>query len=86
MSGRRLQRIEQGKGRGIRSRNDYAVVLLLGTKLVRRLHHPAEIHYFSPATQVQLTFSREKSPRTKNGTIQDFKDVVDHCLGRAKAG
>lgn len=82
MSGRQLQRIEQGMGRGIRSRNDYAVVMLLGNKLVRRLHDPAAIHYFSPATQVQLTFSREIAKELKNGTVQDFKDVVDQSLER----
>lgn len=82
MSGKQLQRIEQGMGRGIRSRNDYAVVILLGSKLVRRLHDPSAIHYFSPATQVQLVFSREIAKELKNGTVQDFKDVVNQSLGR----
>lgn len=82
MSGRQLQRIEQGMGRGIRSRNDYAVVMLMGTKLVRRLHDPAAMQYFSPATRVQLAFSQLIIKQLKSGTVQDFKDVVDQCLHR----
>jgi hypothetical protein len=82
MSGRQLQRIEQGMGRGIRSRNDYSVVILMGNKLVRRLHDPAATHYFSPATRVQLAFSKIITEQLKSGTVQDFKDVVNQCLDR----
>src|SRR5699024_5803446 len=37
---RQIQRIEQGMGRGVRSSDDYCVVLLLGGKLTQRLHQP----------------------------------------------
>src|SRR5260370_188218 len=58
MMGRQLQRIEQGMGRGIRSRDDYCVVMLLGARLVRRLHDPGAIAHFSTATAAQLQLSR----------------------------
>jgi hypothetical protein len=54
MTGRPLQRIEQGMGRGIRSRDDYCVVLLLGARLIRRLHDPSAVTHSSSATAAQL--------------------------------
>ncbi|MCX2746277.1 hypothetical protein OOZ51_00425 [Arthrobacter sp. MI7-26] len=82
MMGRQLQRIEQGMGRGVRSRDDYCVVILLGSKLVRRLHDPSARQHFSPATRAQLDLSSEIAEQLAGGTIDDFKAVIDQCLNR----
>ncbi|MFS0717127.1 helicase C-terminal domain-containing protein [Arthrobacter sp. 1P04PC] len=82
MTGRQLQRIEQGMGRGIRSRDDHAVIILLGDKLVRRLHDVEAPNHFSPATRAQLALSREIASQLRGGAVEDFKAVVDQCLSR----
>lgn len=79
---RQLQRIEQGMGRGIRSRDDYCVVLLLGSKLVQRMHDPESLSQFSTATRRQLELSRRASAQLKKGTLEDLKKAVEQCLDR----
>jgi hypothetical protein len=37
---RQMQRIEQGMGRGVRSNDDYCVVLLIGARLTARVKSP----------------------------------------------
>ena len=39
---RQMQRTEQGMGRGVRSNDDYCVVLLIGAKLTARVKSPKE--------------------------------------------
>lgn len=82
MTGRQLQRIEQGMGRGVRSRDDYCVIILLGSRLVRRLHDPQSLQHFSAATRAQLELSRLISEQLAGGTVSDFKAVVDQSLSR----
>jgi hypothetical protein len=83
MMGRQLQRIEQGMGRGIRSRDDYCVVLLLGARLIRRLHDPAAIGHFSTATAAQLQLSRLVAEQLAEGDA-DLHTAVEQCLTRDK--
>lgn len=51
---RQMQRIEQGMGRGVRSNDDYCVVLLIGAKLTARVKSPEGTALLTPATQAQL--------------------------------
>jgi hypothetical protein len=80
--GRQVQRIEQGMGRGVRSNDDYCVVLLLGRRLADRLYPPAAREKFSPATRVQLSLSDEVASLLKGKSFSELPAVVDQCLDR----
>ena len=82
MMGRQLQRIEQGMGRGIRSRDDYCVVMLLGARLIRRLHDPGATAHFSTATAAQLQLSRLVAEQLADGDAADLRAAVEQCLTR----
>jgi hypothetical protein len=82
MTGRQLQRIEQGMGRGIRSRDDYCVVMLLGARLIRRLHDPGALGHFSAATTAQLLLSRQVAELLGEGDAGDLRAAVEQCLAR----
>lgn len=79
---RQMQRVEQGMGRGIRSRDDYCVVIILGRQLVARLHDPSVSESFSPATYRQLGLSKQMSEQLSVGTFDDLKAAVDQFLDR----
>jgi len=48
---RQVQRIEQGMGRGIRSNEDYCVVIAMGSRLLAALYAQGAAKYFSPASR-----------------------------------
>jgi RAD3-like DEAD/DEAH box helicase len=79
---RQVQRIEQGMGRGIRSNDDYCVVLLLGKRLAGRLHPPSAREKFSPATTAQLDLSDLIATQLEGQTLDDLGPVIDQCLQR----
>ena len=76
---RKLQRIEQGMGRGVRSSEDYCVVLLHGPSLSSVLAKPRMRERLSPATQAQLALSM--SVANEIG-LNDLTDVIEQCLDR----
>ncbi len=79
---RQLQRIEQGMGRGIRSRDDYCVVLLLGSKLIERLYEPNASSHFSPATERQLHLSNQVATQLSRTSLKNIDVAVRQCLNR----
>ena len=83
---RQMQRIEQGMGRGIRSNDDYCVVLLIGEKLTRRVRIPEGEELLTTATQRQLDLSRglarQLAERSGSVGIPDIKETIESCLGR----
>ena len=76
---RKLQRIEQGMGRGVRSAEDYCVVLLHGASLSSVLAKPRMRERLSPATRAQLALSM--SVATAIGP-NDLTEVIEQCLNR----
>jgi hypothetical protein len=79
---RQMQRIEQGMGRGVRSNDDYCVVLLLGAKLTARVKSPEGTSLLTPATQAQLVLSRKVAKQLADVDLKGLKEVIDQCLSR----
>ncbi len=79
---RQMQRIEQGMGRGVRSNDDYCVVLLIGAKLTARVKSPDGTALLTPATQAQLDLSRKVAKQLANVDLKGLKEVIDQCLNR----
>lgn len=80
---RRIRTIEQGMGRGVRSKEDYCVVFLLGADLIKGLYVNNSVQYFSPAAREQLELSDELlgSDFTPS-SIQDYEEAVNIVLSR----
>ena len=81
---RQIQRIEQGMGRGVRSSDDYCVVLLYGSKMVSRLLSSAGEKMLSPATRAQLELSKNLAKQMSGASVDELYDVMQYCLGRNK--
>jgi hypothetical protein len=79
MTARQLHRIELGMGRGIRSRDDYCVVMLAGGRLMHRLHGPGALSHFSAASGAQLRLVAEQ---LAEGGTDDLRAAVEQCLTR----
>ncbi|MGY1583249.1 DEAD/DEAH box helicase [Streptomyces sp. MN13] len=79
---REIQRIEQGMGRGVRDRDDYCAVLLLGANLAVATHDPRHLALFSPATQAQLKLSRDIASQIQGEGLDAVRQALRGCLGR----
>jgi len=79
---RQVERIEQGMGRGVRSNEDYCVVLLLGPKLTSRLRSPEGQAMLTPATKAQLELSRKIAKKLETPSINEVEGVILQCLNR----
>ena len=54
-----IQKIEQGMGRGVRSTNDYCVIVLMGEKLADVIVNQGGEGFFSKATREQYSISKQ---------------------------
>src|SRR5690625_3122140 len=77
-----IQRIEQGMGRGIRSKDDYCVVFLMGSGLVQNLYHREAKGNFTEATQKQLELSDSLFSQFYNLDLKQINEIVNYCLER----
>ncbi|MFD2332591.1 DEAD/DEAH box helicase family protein [Cohnella sp. GCM10020058] len=78
-----IQRIEQGMGRGIRSKDDYCVVFLMGRTLIDNLYGEGAIDKFTPATKAQIRLSDQLAKQVRGASIEDLEDVINHSLYRS---
>ena len=76
---RKLQRVEQGMGRGVRSAHDYCVVLLLGAGLSAVLARRRMQERLGPATRAQLELSMEVAREVGS---ENLVSVIEQCLTR----
>lgn len=81
---RQIQRIEQGMGRGIRSNEDYCVVLLLGSKLTRRLLSFDGRSFLTNATRAQLDLSKRLAQQMQGASLATLHDVINQCMARSR--
>jgi hypothetical protein len=79
---RQVQRIEQGMGRGVRSSEDYCVVLLLGARLTQRLHSADARAMFTPATNAQLELGRQVTEQVQGKPLKELVSILDLCFDR----
>lgn len=79
---RKIRKIEQGMGRGIRSNDDYCVVFLLGKSLTNYLYSKNGIDLFTPATRKQIKIASDLLEQIHKGTIDDIRDAVDLLMKR----
>jgi hypothetical protein len=79
---RQMQRIEQGMGRGVRSNDDYCVVLLCGPKLTSRVKSPESRQMLTGATQAQLELSTKLAKQLDGTDIDGIVKVIKQCLHR----
>jgi len=81
-SGGKIQKIEQGMGRGIRSKDDYCVVFLMGHSLVSHLYVNGAISNFTPATKKQMELSDQLSKQLRGKSLHELRSVIDYSLKR----
>lgn len=73
---RQLQRLEQGMGRGVRSRDDRCAVILLGARLTQLVARADVADRLSPATRAQLTLSRRVASDLEGSDMEALKSVI----------
>lgn len=78
----KIQRIEQGMGRGIRDAEDYCAVLLIGKELALSLIDPDQLAIFSPATLAQINLSQKVSDQIKGEGLDTVRDTLSMFLDR----
>jgi hypothetical protein len=83
--GRQMLRIEQGMGRGVRSAEDYCVVMLLGPRLLQLLADPRNAGHLSPATQAQLELSTEVAEQLEGRDLAEMTALIQQVLDRDQA-
>lgn len=76
----KIQIIEQGMGRGVRSNVDYCCVLLMGKKLIDVLYNQNGISYFSNSCKKQIDLSEKISEQLQNCSLEDIVSNFDYCL------
>ena len=79
------QRIEQGMGRGVRSRADYCDVVLNGKRLVSFLGQVDNKTFFTRETRRQIEVGQELCTKLKaesSNSYQAILDLVSQCLNR----
>jgi hypothetical protein len=82
--GNKIQKIEQGMGRGIRSKDDHCVIFLMGRSLVNHLYVNGAISKFTTATRKQIELSSQLSKQLRGRNLEDLKEVINYSLERNK--
>lgn len=73
---RQLHRLEQGMGRGVRSRDDRCAVILLDPRLTQLVARVDIAERLSPATRAQLALSRRVASDLEGTTMKQLGEVV----------
>lgn len=79
---RKVQRLEQGMGRGIRDAEDHCAILLVGNQLALSLVDPADLPLFSPATRAQIELSQAVAAQITGEGLTPVREVLSMFLQR----
>ena len=77
---RQLQRLEQGMGRGVRSRDDRCAVLLLGPRLTQLVARTDVANRLSAATRAQLELSRRVASHLEGSDVSALLGVITQVI------
>lgn len=80
----RIQRIEQGMGRGVRSNEDYCLVFLMGKSLTSFLYKPNAKKKFGSATRAQMELSQKVSDDLFQEPLSAIAEVAKSFFDREK--
>ena len=78
----KVQKIEQGMGRGVRSNEDFCGIIIMGSKMPKILYDKQTRKYFSVATLKQIELSEMIVERMERKDIKEFFEVLQLCLNR----
>lgn len=78
----KIQKIEQGMGRGIRSSLDNCAVIIMGKELLNILYNKGAIENFSDSTKEQFALSENVSEQLKNRGLNEIIETFNLCLDR----
>ena len=81
---RQIERIEQGMGRGVRSNDDYCIVILGGTDLTRRIKSLEGRALLTPPTRAQMDVAGQLAGQLVDAGIPEIRSVIDRALAREK--
>lgn len=83
-----IQKIEQGMGRGVRSNNDYCVIILMDNKLINVVFRKEGYKFFSKATREQYKLSQEVCDalmeQDSKPTVDEIFELTDAVIARDK--
>lgn len=79
---RKVQRIEQGMGRGIRDVEDYCAVVLMTRDAALTLRDRTLQQFYSPATRSQIELSQMISEQIENEGIAEIRNALNMFLER----
>lgn len=78
----KIQRLEQGMGRGIRDTEDHCAVILIGNTLALSLIDKADRHLLSPATRAQIDLSQQIADQIEGEGLDAVRDALTVFLTR----
>ena len=78
----KVQKIEQGMGRGVRSNEDFCGIIIMGSKMPKILYDKQTRKYFSVATLKQIELSEMIGESMERKDIKEFFEVLQLCLNR----
>ena len=80
-----IQRIEQGLGRGVRSRSDHCVVILMRNELVSFLFKVENQQFLTGETRAQISLGQRLANSLKEQSVNSYQaiiNVIEQCLAR----
>lgn len=80
--GPRVQRVEQGMGRGVRANDDYCVVFLMGRSLIGNLYVQRALDFMTPATRAQMDLSNQLAEQVRGRGVSAVEEAIAYCLDR----
>jgi hypothetical protein len=79
---KKIQLIEQGMGRGVRSSGDYCAIVLMGQGLISTLYADGYIDKMSGITKEQIKLSNEIAKQLSGQPIDEIFESLNYCLKR----
>ena len=78
----KIQKIEQGMGRGIRSNQDDCAVVIMGRQLLNIIYNGGALETFSFSTSIQYSLSEQIADQLKNESLEAIMDTLNLCLNK----